>query len=844
MVKKTLAYNDDSIDELDGLDPIRVRPTAFIGSLDNAGQVHIAKELIDNSWDELNNVPYSGIVQIIIFRDRRRKTYQILIADNGRGFPLGKFQASLTKLWVSGKYNQEAYDFSGGSYGLGAKCQAALSTNSKVITLRKEGAGILSLVDGKMVDLKFVDNPTPQYTGTWIIYEPVKSWKAQGNTYEFHEIEYFAQTGFLDLVKIIRVNDIFTENIRFVVGVVDVPLPTKVWDISLTLPDTLEILRNLDQIYTPTIIYDTDSIANRTEYLLEYLGADGPIIWTKEGIDKVKNTEDDRLSFKCKMLLTKSLKKTGMLVLVNNIIMRIESNSPQVVFTRVFNKLISEYIEDQELRKFFLMINYTVPVQVALSIMYGGAQFSGTTKDTFRDKVFEEYFSKELLKALKRIPTDEIKMLVELFLPDLENKYNIFYNKPMKVKDTKKLLLELKNPGNYTACKTTNRSQAELFIVEGTSAGHLKKEINSDFQAIIETRGKPLNAISISEDRRVAFQKLKDNDIFSDLIKIIGITPNTQDMSESNFGKIIITTDADADGEHIVSLYLGNLYVLNPKILESGMVYLATPPLFVMNFKNRKMYLRDKIALYDARIDFIYKNTMDFHISSVAHKEPFKLEGAAYRDFCYLVIQIGEMFDNISNVLNIPPLILERLTYGIDYLIPHVQIDKLRDLFKTTDDSEYVKIVHHPNMNMLVLSLDEQDIPISLAQLGEVIQKHLLPLLIPIKWREFYPMITTKLSDNMKMFPCTLMHIYTAMCNLDKNNTIRIDRYKGLGEMHPEDMRKTIADPGTRTLYRITSLGDVHRIFELMGKDALQRKLLMSESGTVSNDIILSSKCR
>ena len=818
-------YTDKSIVSLEGLEPVRARPTAFINSLDTAGQVHVIKELLDNSYDELNNVTYAGEINIYIFKDSDK--YHVLIADNGRGIPLAMFKTALSTLWTSGKIRRDAYTSSSGTYGLGAKCQAALSVRSRATTLRSDGISTIHISRGVVEKEEVITNPF-KTTGTFIYYELEREWESQGNHYKFQDMEHFYTSGYLDLLNIIKINDIFNETITTRVYLIPTPIPNRIWDNTTDINMFYEWIGSISQ--PNYLVYDTNNIPDKQQYILDHFGVDSSVVWSTTELSKAPIV-DDPICYNVNLLYTKS-RKSGVLALINNVHMQIDSNSASTTMINVLYTTIGKYIEDTSLREFFLNRHYKLPLLIAMSIRYSGAQFAGTNKLDFKDKDFAKLFTKNLLSQMGSIPSSTWSSLVELFLPDLESKFALYHSKPIVAKDSKKLLLELNNPGNYTACKTTDRSKAELFIVEGTSAGHLKKEIDPEYQAILETRGKPLNAMSVSSDNKIAFDRLKKNEIFSDLIKVLNVTPYTKDMSECNFGKIIIATDADADGEHIVSLYLANLYLLNPLLITSGMVYIATPPLYIMNINNKKIHLRDKAALFDTRISLLYKKLIDIHISTTAYPTPTLLEDRVYRDFCYMVLELGEIFENVANLLNIPLLVLERLAYGIDYLVPTVQVDKLRSLFPETGN-EYIKISHHEKTQMMVLSVDDKDIPISVMKTGDTIKQMLLPKLIPIKYKCLDIFVTTKMSDSMVMRPCTLMQVYTMMQNVNNAGFIRMDRYKGLGEMDTKDMLLTILDPRTRKLFHITDIGDVEYIFQLMGKETSQRKSLMCEYGNI-----------
>lgn len=819
-------YNADAMITKEGLNVIRNKPTQFIGTRELAGQIHTAKEVFDNSNDELSQ-KNTGTLLTILFKNYKTNTYQLLISDTGRGIPVENdgLLRGLTVMNTSGKYVGTAYRGSGGQFGIGGKVPAALSTRFKAISnFYLGGAAQIFLKDGVLQDKEYTSNRVSTTTGTIIIYELDPTF--------FSDLSSFMESGYLDVIRLFRLWKIFS-NVNYIFKISEIPIIDSFWNANLETTNQMlsSILTEPDSDILHTI-YDSSQHDNY-EYLQEYFNIDSPVVWKTE-IKKDYRDDNDRIAYDIKIFATKK-NNSGCLGLLNNIFIHRPSDTHIAVFNKTLHKLIFDYIPDKELQSFYLSYGYKLPIYVAMSVKYDKAEVGGTTKDSFEDNVFGKQYSLELKESFAAIPVETWSNLVTVFIEDLKDKYNRFYNKDLKIKSTGMLTLDLEFPNNFSPCEHVG-PDSELYIVEGKGAGHITSVRDDKRQAVYCTRGKPGNFITDMTSLPDSVRNLKKDRIYKDIIKIIGLDVNNPDITKLNYGKIILTMDADPDGSHIDSIHIGNFLALNPNLITQGYIWLASPPLYTMTVgkKHTRKYIRDYTALVDSKIHMLYNEALSISIFNELTSD-IPLTGEALRDFCYLVIDFGKRIEYSAKLIGIPPLILERLAYGLEYLIPKVDIERLKMHFGENTVNWFVRLSHYEDKNILLLSLEDKDYPVSLQDLDKELRQNILPYIKKYRIKDWIPIVTSKIDNvnGINKTPCTLMQIYLLLQSLD--SLIQIDRIKGLGRMNKEDVIVTLMDRNTRSLFHITEIGQIETICNLMGNNTAGRKDLLQSDDLLSD---------
>lgn len=821
------SYTEDQIDVVTNLKHIRMRPTGYIASKDNAGMVHLFGELVNNSLDELVIKPEGGYIHIVLCRDIGKHKFQLVITDDGRGIPYGKLLEAVTVLGTSGKLgNKLSYRISGGMYGYGAKVAPALSTRYRNISANntEQIVGTVILKDGEVQE-HYSEGIIAPY-GVSIVVELDLSFFDNGTE--------FMSSGYLDLVRLCKQLNVFNEKVNFEISVIDRLLPETFW--KCDIQTALNILEDIKKDPYRTVEYSASSVIDKSAYLFEVWKLNSAIVSTTI-LKKDPVSFKDRLSFDIKMYFSKKSASGNpqYFITVNNInLPDVTGNSATQVYLSVLRNKLVPYMADDRHKK-FLLEEYRFPtLMLALGICYQGAELSGITKTSFKDGVFAKQFSTELNKLFESQGKEYWDTLALVLKQDIELRYSQFYDTPQKKSEGRKVFADLNFPKNYYECKSSNPEECELYIVEGTSAGNITDTRDANYQAVYTTRGKPYNAATMLENLAVNRKKLQADPIYSDLLKILNISANTTDMSTARYRKLIIATDADPDGYHIGAIHLNNLYIINPKILESGMVYIANPPLYSMNIaKNKKMFLRDKNALMDARIEYLYRPTLQLRLTTSAGQMDIKKN--LYAEICYLIESIGDLCTIAANQLNIPLLVLERLIFAIDSIYPKLDYLALAKYFESSDPLGYIRVQSNEIGRYIVVSVGPEDFPIGLDKIADIIVGHLLPTLKKYKFYDlgFEMRSKHKGSDFNNWTPVSMLMLYICMKQLDQ--MFKVSRYKGLGELVTEDCYQLLMDPNTRSLTQVTGPGDPKYNYQLLGNDSGERKKLLTDSTVLSH---------
>ena len=825
--KKQQQYTADTIEVNSNLMHIRHRPTAYLVSKGTAGQIQMIRELIDNSIDEIILKPEGGVIWISILRDRVKEKYQILVRDTGRGIPKDQLENCVTIVGASGKVHENsAYVASGGLFGIGGKVPVALSSRYRVIShnyLEAETGDIY--IEDAVIKHKNLSNANAP-VGCTILFEPdLKQF--------FEDSSEFIESGYLDLVHICRQLNIFNSGINFQIYLFDRLIPESWW--TNPVAESLEEIDKFLYKRNKEILYAADTVADKVSYLFNLWKVSSSVIH-QDTFVKSSTSPEDRLSYDIKLFFTKK-SATGnpqYFVTINNIALidRTE-NSATTVVMHVLRNQIAAKIEDKNFSKFVLE-DYRFPtLLLAIGIRYNNAELSGTTKTTFIDNVFAKQFMEELTLFISLLGDEYWTKVTNLLMPDIELRYNQFYDTPPKRSETKNIFTHLNFNRNYEECQSGDATRCELYIVEGTSAGNIVGTRNKLYQAIYETRGKPLNPATTLDQIDANRKKILQDPVYKDIMTIMNINDKTRDISTARFHKLIITTDADSEGYHIRSSHLNNLYIINPLFITSGIVWLANPPLYSMEIgHNKRLFLRDKTALMDARIRFIYQPTLDIKVKTA--DKIITPDPVLYRELCYLVNHIGDHFQVVANQLNIPLLVLERFVYAVEYLYPFINYPSLEECFNSCDPTGYVRLQIHKNAKYVVITIGHEDFPVGLDQIGETIIKQLLPLVKKYKYRNYVFYVSSKHKgatiQNQMM---SMMMLYQCFDQLNKMFNMR--RYKGLGQMDSADCAETLMNPETRSLTHITSVGDLQMSYDLLGSDPTKRKELLQETTILSN---------
>lgn len=818
-------YKADDLQSITGLEWVRKRPESSIRDTSTRGQHTLVREVFENAIDEADQTnAENSLVQVYMFLDRTNHTYTMVVRDHGRGIPHEALVRSCTEMFNSAKYSGNTYKNTAGLNGMGLKSVSGLSSRFRIITSREGKASSYYLQNGDINTGKLELNACDvgDDHGTLVAYEP--------DTSIFSEVDEFIEQGPYQLQRTYYLISMFSKKVCIVFNVIEENIDPSFWKMS-----TKRALGYIDRNYLHkfnTLVNGVDE-GTAMQYLRELwqLSPSDNFQWELTDIEYLSDT----LDFNISVYLPRALRGTNATTVVNNVPIQDNDSTHISVLVQELKKRLSEFIENNDHKEYFLNI-YKLPVCIAMSVKYVDARFTGLAKSGFKSTKFEQEF-RGVLDGVLQTTIADWKKLYTCIAKDIVNKYNIYYNKPQ----TKlgKISLQFVKP-QFIDCKRIGTPEAELFIVEGTSASHITSVRNPDTQAILMLFGKPKNSLKVGVNQ-TPYSAFQSDDLLKLLENILNIHPKQTDLSTANFGKIILMNDADIDGGHIQCLHISNLYNLNPLIITSGMLYIANPPLYELDISSAKgiaatnvenrvyQYIQDKPALIDFLVECLYKNALDIFIrDGIVYKDPVKLKGEAYTDFCFIITELGEIFANLSKSLAIPSLVLEKITHLTGYIQP----GKVDGKLLTEELGMYSS--YDPRTDILTVSEGKNDYSCPLTDICNVLYSEILGYLHKLGWKHLEIYVSTKLTDTLKNTRVSITQLYEIFTTI--SSTLDITRQKGLGGIDPQNLKPICIDPETRILHQITSLGDYERIKMLMGSDVTLRKEILRLHGLELNN--------
>ena len=561
------SYSAENIQVLEGLEAVRKRPAMYIGDISSKGLHHLVYEVVDNSIDEAL-AGYCDHIEVTINEDN-----SITVQDNGRGIPVdyhekekkSALEVVMTVLHAGGKFDKGSYKVSGGLHGVGVSCVNALSTHMTTQVFR----------NGKI------------YQQEYSCGHPLYSVKEVGTT----DITGTRQQFWPD-------DTIFTETVYN-------------YDILATRMRELAYLNAGIKIsLTDLRVKDEEGNAKKE------------IFYSEEGLKEfVRYVDSSREHFMNDVIYINTEKQgtpVEVAIMYNtsynenvhsyvNNINTIEGGTHLAGFRRALTRTLKKYAEDNKmLEKAKVEIagdDFREGLTAVVSVKVQEPQFEGQTKTKLgNDEVaasVDQAVSEALANYLEENPKDA-KAIVGKVVLAAQARHAA--RKAREAVQRKTPLSGAGLPGKLADCSSRDRSIAEIFFVEGDSAGGTAKQgRDRNFQAIMPLRGKILNVEKAQE------HKMWENEEIKNMFQALGVTIGTEEDSKAlnleklRYDKIIIMTDADVDGSHIATLMLTFFFRKMKELIENGHVYIATPPLYLVKKGKQERYCwteeeRDKIS--------------------------------------------------------------------------------------------------------------------------------------------------------------------------------------------------------------------------------------------------------
>ncbi len=792
---KPAEYNASSITVLEGLEAVRKRPGMYIGDTFFRGLHHLVYEVVDNSVDEAL-AGFATQVNVFIHVDN-----SISVVDDGRGIPVGPhptvpgmdtLDVVMTKLHAGGKFENSAYKVSGGLHGVGVSCVNALSDWMHVEVQR----------NGKVYQQKYARGIPQQQVqevgvtdkrGTKVSFHP------DPTIFEIKEYDFdtlatrLRELAFLNAGLHITISDERTgksHDFKFEGGITSFveyinSAKTKLHDKPITFKG------EKDQV-------QVDIAMQWNEGYDEKLYTFANNINTPEGGTHLSGF---------KAALTKSInayaERTGLW------------------------KDIKEQPTGDDARE---------GLATVISVKIPQPQFEGQTKQKLGNSevkgLVESIVNEKLQAWLDENPTNAKKIIGKI---GDAARARIAARKARETVRRKGVLDGLSLPGKLADCRSKDPAESELYIVEGDSAGGSAKQgRNALFQAILPLRGKILNV------EKARIEKMLSSDAIVTLITALGTGvragTNTEDYKpdEIRYHRIILMTDADVDGSHIRTLLLTFFFRQMPEIIEKGYVYIAQPPLFKITRGKKELYVKDVEARDQYLLSIAAERT------KLVRADKTEVVGDEFKALLSKVIKYEARLEKMS---------LRKDHRVIDAMIQATTLtpEMLKDDEASADQlDEMVKYLEgrHPELVEWFARTGTKRV----ADPEHSAKKYIIATevngspretVIDVQFLsspEFRELVALK--DSFQAFgPAPYeMHVgeavftaqtYQEVLKLaldDAQQGVTMQRYKGLGEMNPEQLRDTTMDPAVRTMMqvKVSDAIEAEHLFSLLMGDEVE----------------------
>jgi DNA gyrase subunit B len=799
-------YNAESITILEGLSAVRKRPAMYIGSQDVQGAHHLVYEILDNSIDEAMG-GFCDRIRVTIHLDN-----SVTVSDNGRGIPVDTHpkenrpavEVVMTVLHAGGKFDNNSYKVSGGLHGVGISVVNALAEYLEV-TIRRQGRKYYQkYMQGKPVT-SLIDKGETDKAGTTIHFRPDET-IFEDIVLSYHTLsKRFEELAYLNSgVQI----DVYDERGQ----------EENTFKFDGGIRSFVEKLNGSTHVLHPAIYGSGEMEEVIIEFCMQFHSG----------------FKGDTYTF------------------ANNIRTR-EGGTHLSGFKTAVTRTINNYIQNSDLpRKLQQRImgdDVLEGLTAVISVKIPDPQFEGQTKTKLGNSEVAGYVTQvvtERLSAYLQENPKEAKDIVEKVVEAARAR-----DAAKKAKDLvrrKSALSDSSLPGKLADCQSKDPKQSELFIVEGDSAGGSAKQgRDPKCQAILPLRGKILNV------EKTRFDKILENKEIQHLVTALGagIGEDEFDPQKLRYNKIIIMTDADVDGAHIRTLLLTFFYRQFRQLIDEGHLFIAKPPLYRVYKSKFERYLADDMELKD----FLLREISSEISLNTGNGKVYT--GQDLVDLFQKIISLQERLKEAENIGLNEDLFLALVDFGekltpqdfepavTDSAVQETEVDGCERLRVFIEKQGYTLHLERQEMEEVVrtflrfIDRNEKKITLGVEFFNSKLYRHTFDLLSELKrgHPEFDFQLQLKNGQTVHFDSPFELLAYT-IAEADKRFSIQ--RYKGLGEMNPEQLWETTMRQENRNLVqvRIEEAEEADTIFrQLMGEQVEPRRAFIEKNALAVEDL-------
>ena len=774
------AYTAKDITVLEGLEPVRLRPGMYIGSTGARGLHHLVYEVVDNAVDEAL-AGHNDAVSVTLHPDN-----SVTVTDRGRGIPVDMIEEQglsamtvvLTKLHSGGKFGGDGYKVSGGLHGVGLSVVNALSERL-VAEVRRDGKLHRQEFERgvPLADIEVMGKAENGDSGTTISFLP--------DAEIFEEVDFSVST----LVQRLRETAFLTRGLRIVLTDEREGEERHEFYAEGGIRDFVAYVNDTkDPVHKHIVYFEGESEHGQVEVAMQ---------WNTSYVDSV-------YSF------------------ANNINTH-EGGTHLQGFRSALTRTLNKYARDKGLLKEkednLEGDDVREGLAAVISVKLANPQFEGQTKTKLGNPpiagLVEQTVNQKLSEFMEENPQDARQIIMKAISASRARQAA---RKARELTRRKSALESMSLPGKLADCSIKDPESAELFIVEGDSAGgSAKMGRDRTYQAILPLRGKIIN----SEKNRI--NKVLSNNEIQAMITAIGTSLGEEfDISKLRYHRVIVMTDADVDGSHIRTLILTFLYRQMPELIERGHVYIAVPPLYKVKLGNREFYFEKDAQLEEL---LVRERVGELAITSRTG-ETLKLTEARWGRFVRSLAEFEGWLARLRADFGPAPA-----DFVITHRIVEAETASIAELGKAIDDAPdngYALSV----LASVEGSLDVKVVENETSSATHVtVPAELLASPIYANLRRAYAKLTEIVGPPPFLLAAgkkrraseTFGSLRHEALELAKDG-LQLSRFKGLGEMNEEQLWETTMDPARRLLIRVDveDASAADRIFSTLMGDQVE----------------------